>query len=319
MHRYSKTIIITGGAGFIGSNYLNMMVLKYPEYHFINVDALTYAANLKNINVSDAPNYTFTQADIRDKRALKGIFLRELPTHIINFAAESHVDNSIAGPEIFIETNVVGTHNLLSLAKEFDIKRFHQVSTDEVYGSLAPDAAPSTETDHILPNSPYSASKAAADLVVRSYNKTFGLDTTTTRASNNYGPNQFPEKLIPLFISKLLSGDKVPLYGEGLNVRDWIHVDDHVRGIDAAFHKGGSGEIYNLGGGNEITNVEITKTLIALAGRDESAIEHVTDRLGHDQRYALDSSKAKRELAWEPEKNFKTALEETFAYYKDHK
>ncbi len=310
-----KIILITGGAGFIGSNYLNMMVPKYPEYHFVNLDALTYAANQANISVSAAPNYSFEQADIRDKSTLEIIFKKHQPTHVINFAAESHVDNSIAGPGIFIETNILGTHNLLLLAKEYNIVRFQQISTDEVYGSLSHDASPSTEADMHLPNSPYSASKASADLLVRSYHETFGLDTVITRASNNYGPNQFPEKLIPLFISKLLSGNKVPLYGDGLNVRDWIHVDDHVHGIDAVFHKGKAGEIYNLGGGNEIKNVEITKTLIALAGQSEDAIEHVTDRLGHDQRYALDSGKAKRELGWEPERNFTEGIKETFEFY----
>jgi len=313
--KYDKTILVTGGAGFIGSNYLNMMVPKYPNYRFINCDALTYAGNLENISVSLLPNYIFVKVDIRDAEALKHLFGEFRPTHIIHFAAESHVDNSIAGPRVFIETNVLGTTNLLELARTTSVKRFHHISTDEVYGSLASDAKPSTEDDLILPNSPYSASKAAADLVVRSYHKTFSLDTVTTRASNNYGPNQHTEKLIPRFIINLLAGEKVPLYGNGKNVRDWIHVSDHVLGIDVVFHGGRAGEIYNLGGGNEIENIEITKKLIALAGKGDEVIEYVTDRLGHDIRYALDSSKTARELGWKPQKDFAEGLEETFKSY----
>lgn len=313
---YEKIILVTGGAGFIGSNYLNTFVPSYPNYQFINVDALTYAANLKNILVSDAKNYAFVKADIRDKDALRDVFKKFSPTHIINFAAESHVDNSISGPLIFIETNIVGTENLLECARTCNVVRFHQISTDEVYGSLALDAAPTTEEASLLPNSPYSASKASADLLVRSYNKTFGLDTMITRASNNYGPNQHLEKLIPRFITNLLAGKKVPVYGEGKNVRDWIHVSDHVHGINAAFHKGKSGEIYNLGGGQELTNLSITKELLKLLGKDERAIEHVQDRLGHDFRYALDSSKAARELDWTPKKDFSNGLKETVEFYK---
>jgi dTDP-glucose 4,6-dehydratase len=313
---YSKVILVTGGAGFIGSNYLNTFVPAYPSYRFINVDALTYAADLRNITISKAENYTFIQADIRDHEALLRIFNEFSPTHIINFAAESHVDNSILGPRIFIETNIVGTENLLECARTHNIVRFHQISTDEVYGSLSPDAEPTTEDAPLLPNSPYSASKAAADLLVRSYHKTFGLDTVITRASNNYGPNQHPEKLIPRFITNLLANKKVPVYGEGMNIRDWIHVSDHVRGIDTAFHKGQSGEIYNLGGGQELTNLNITKEILQLLGKDEYMIEHVTDRLGHDFRYALDSSKASRELGWTSKKDFPTGLKETVEFYK---
>jgi dTDP-glucose 4,6-dehydratase len=316
---YSKTILITGGAGFIGSNYLNTFVPAYPNYRFINIDSLTYAADLKNITVSKAENYTFTQADIRNYEILIAIFKEFSPTHVINFAAESHVDNSILGPRIFIETNIVGTENLLECARTQNVARFHQISTDEVYGSLTPDEKPTTENASLLPNSPYSASKAAADLLVRSYHKTFGLDTVTTRASNNYGPNQHPEKLIPRFITNLLDSKKVPVYGEGKNVRDWIHVSDHVHGIDAAFHKGTSGEIYNLGGGQELTNLAITKEILHLVGKDEDMIERVADRLGHDFRYALDSSKATRELGWTPKKDFATGLKETVEYYKQLK
>lgn len=314
---YEKIILVTGGAGFIGSNYLNFAVPKYPNYQFVNLDSLTYAANLDNITVAGLPNYAFVKADIRDANKVAEIFEQYKPTHVIHFAAESHVDNSITGPSVFVETNVLGTQNLLDCARKNAVRRFHLISTDEVYGSLDADAKASTEVDALLPNSPYSASKAAADLLVRSYHKTFGLDAVTTRASNNYGPNQHNEKLIPRFITNLLSEKKVPLYGNGENVRDWIHVSDHVSGIDRVFHDGKSGEIYNLGGGNEIMNIDITKKLIALAGRtDADAIEYVTDRLGHDVRYALDSSKATRELGWKPLKNFEQGLRETFAHYK---
>lgn len=313
---YDKTILVTGGAGFIGSNYLNTFVPAYPNYRFINIDALTYAANLKNISVSGAENYAFAQTDIRDHEALLRIFGEFSPTHIINFAAESHVDNSILGPRIFIETNIVGTENLLECARTQNILRFHQISTDEVYGSLTPDAEPTTESAPLLPNSPYSASKASADLLVRSYHQTFGLNTIITRASNNYGPNQHHEKLIPRFIINLLENKKVPVYGEGLNIRDWIYAGDHVRGIDAAFHKGESGEIYNLGGGQELTNLDITKEILGLLGKGEEMIEHVTDRLGHDFRYSLDSTKAMKELGWTPKKDFSIGLKETVEYYR---
>lgn len=317
--RYDKTILVTGGAGFIGSNYLNTFVPAYPNYRFINVDALTYAADRENISVSEAANYTFTQADMRDYEALLRICSEFSPTHIINFAAESHVDNSILGPRIFIETNIVGTENLLECARTQNIIRFHQISTDEVYGSLSPDAKPTSEDAPLLPNSPYSASKASADLLVRAYHKTFGLDAVITRASNNYGPNQHHEKLIPRFITNLFENKKVPVYGAGKNIRDWIHVSDHVRGIDAAFHKGKSGEIYNLGGRQELTNLAITNELLQLLGKNEDMIEHVTDRLGHDFRYALDSSKAAQDLGWTPEKDFSTGLKETVAHYKQLK
>lgn len=317
--KYDKVILVTGGAGFIGANYLNAIVPLYPNYRFINIDVLTYAADLKNISVANSANYAFAQADIRNMPALEAIWKEYSPTDIIHFAAESHVDNSITGPSIFIETNVLGTQNLLELSRAQGVKRFHHISTDEVYGSLAHNDKSSTEDSPILPNSPYSASKAAAELVVRSYNKTFGLNTVVTRASNNYGPNQHKEKLIPLFVTNLLAGKKVPVYGTGKNVRDWLYVGDHVLGIDAAFHKGKSGEIYNLGGGVELENIYITKLLIELCERDDSAIEHVTDRLGHDLRYSLDSGKAQRELGWTPKKDFEDGLKETVAYYRSHR
>jgi len=315
MH-YTKSILVTGGAGFIGSNYLNTIVPRYPNYRFINIDALTYAADLKNVTISDAPNYVFIQADIRDTAQLETTWKEYSPTDVIHFAAESHVDNSITGPRIFVETNVLGTHNLLEMVRIHGTKRFHHISTDEVYGSLTFDAAPTDENSPLLPNSPYSASKAGADLLVRAYNKTFGLDTVTTRASNNYGPHQHPEKMIPLFIKNLLSGKRVPLYGTGKNVRDWMYVGDHVEGIDVVFHKGRSGEVYNLGGGNEFENIDITKKLLILTGRDESAIEYVTDRLGHDLRYGLDCSKMERELRWKPKKSLEEGLRETVGFYR---
>lgn len=312
---YDKTIIVTGGAGFIGSHYLNTMVLRYPQYRFINVDALTYAANPKNIKIADRPNYVFIQADIRDREIMSQLFKEFTPTHVIHFAAESHVDNSIERPQAFIETNIVGTQILLDLARTHGVQRYHQVSTDEVYGSLTIDAPALTEEAPLLPNSPYSASKASGDLLVRSYHRTFGLDTVTTRASNNYGPHQHTEKLIPRFITALLQGKKVPLYGAGLNVRDWIYVGDHVEGIDAVFHKGRSGEIYNLGGNNEMNNVEITRVLLGMSGLGEEMIERVADRLGHDFRYAINSEKAKKEFGWEPRMDFKEGMQATWDYY----
>lgn len=317
--KWDKIIIVTGGAGFIGSNFLNTVVSRYPNELFINVDSLTYAADVGNLSVADAPNYRFAQVDIRDTHALKSLFDQYAPTHVINFAAESHVDNSITGPTVFIETNVVGTHNLLDLSHKRGVKRFHQISTDEVYGSLSPDDVPTDEEAALRPNSPYSASKTSADLIVRSYHKTYALDTVITRASNNYGPNQHLEKLIPLFITRLLQDKKVPLYGSGRNVRDWIYVDDHVEGIDKVFREGKSGEIYNLGGGMELENIEIVHMLLVFAGKDESMIEYVKDRPGHDIRYALDSNKATKALGWSPKITLEEGLARTFAFYKSHK
>lgn len=312
---YEKIILVTGGAGFIGSHYLNTMVLRYPHYQFINVDLLTYAANPRNIHVADAPNYIFVQADIRDRGVMSKLFQEHAPTHVLHFAAESHVDNSIERPQAFIETNIVGTQILLDLARVHGTRRFHQVSTDEVYGSIEEGVSPVSEGAPLLPNSPYSASKAAGDLLVRAYHRTYGLDTVTTRASNNYGPNQHTEKLIPRFVTTLLAGKKVPLYGNGFNVRDWIYVGDHVEGINAAFHEGKAGEVYNLGGDNEMSNVEITNILLGMGGFGEEMIEHVADRLGHDFRYSIDSSKAKKELGWQPRMDFAKGLRETWEYY----
>lgn len=312
---YEKTIFVTGGAGFIGSHYLNTMVPRYPRYQFINIDLLTYAANPANIHIIDALNYQFVQADICNRETMAKLFREYSPTHVLHFAAESHVDNSIERPQAFIETNIVGTQILLDLARVHGVQRFHQVSTDEVYGSIAEGVSPVSEDAPLLPNSPYSASKASGDLLVRAYHKTFGLDTVLTRASNNYGPHQHTEKLIPRFITALLTGKNVPLYGDGRNVRDWIFVGDHVEGIDRAFHAGKAGEVYNLGGNNEMSNVEITNILLHMGGFGEDRIERVADRLGHDFRYSIDSGKAKRELDWTPRMDFAEGLRMTWEYY----
>lgn len=315
--KYKKKILITGGAGFIGSNYLNKYVIKYPEYFFVNIDSLTYAGNLDNIKVSGFPNYYFEKADVRNLSILEDIFKKYSPTDIIHFAAESHVDFSIENPSIFIETNVNGTNNLLMLSKKYGIKRFHQVSTDEVYGSLELKDRAFTRNSLLKPNSPYSASKASADLLVRAYNKTFGLNTVITRCSNNYGPNQDETKLIPKFIVNLLSGEKVPLYSKGENVRDWIFVEDHIDAIDLAFHKGKNGEIYNIGGDCELTNMEITKKLLVLTGRDKSFIQSVTDRPGHDFRYAIDNTEINKELGWKPMIDFDEGIKKTVEFYRN--
>ena len=312
---YDKTIIVTGGAGFIGSHYLNMLVPRYPNYLFVNVDLLTYAANPENINVSNASNYRFAHVDIRDRQAMGALFKEYAPTHIIHFAAESHADNSIESPQAFIETNIVGTQILLDLARTYNLQRFHQISTDEVYGSLTEDALPVREDAALLPNSPYSASKTAGDLLVRAYHQTYGLDTVITRASNNYGPHQHTEKLIPRFITTLLKNEKVPLYGNGLNVRDWMYVGDHVEGIDAVFHKGRAGEIYNLGGGHELRNVDIARTLFSMQGVGDEMIRYVADRPGHDFRYSIDSSKAEKELGWRPKMDFTEGMKKTWEWY----
>lgn len=316
MESYTKTILVTGGAGFIGSAFLNYAVPKYPQYRFINLDALTYAGNLENISVSNAQNYAFAKCDIRDEKSLADVFETYKPTDVIHFAAESHVDNSITGPKIFIETNVLGTGNLLELSRTVGIQRFHHISTDEVYGSLSKDDMPKTEDTFLLPNSPYSASKASSDLLVRAYNRTYGMDTIITRASNNYGPRQYAEKVIPLFIKNLLAGKKVPLYADGLNIREWLYVEDTAQGIDAAFHKGQAGEIYNLGGGTSLTNLEVTGKILSLFGLPESSIEYVTDRPGHDFRYAMDSTKARKELGWEAKVTFDEGIQKTLDYYR---
>lgn len=305
-----KTIFVTGGAGFIGSNYLNKFVLAYPDIHFVNIDALTYAGKLSNIKVTDSSNYSFEEIDITNIQTTEEIFKKYKPEGVIHFAAESHVDKSIENPDVFIHTNVLGTNNLLHLSVKYNVKRFHQISTDEVYGSLEIEDAPFMEIDILAPNNPYSVSKASADLLVRSYNKTFGLDTVITRCSNNYGPNQDDTKLIPLFIKNLQAGDKVPLYGDGSNIRDWLYVEDHVDAIDVVFNKGANGEIYNVGGDNELTNIALVKKLLELTSKEEDAIEYVADRLGHDFRYAIDASKIKDDLGWKPRISFDVGIRE---------
>lgn len=307
-------LLVTGGAGFIGSNFILYMINKYPNYEIINMDNLTYAGCLENLrSLSGNPNYTFFKGDIADATAVAEVFKQKIDV-VVNFAAESHVDRSILDPGIFVRTNVIGTQNLLEESKKHPIKKYVQVSTDEVYGSLGPTGL-FTEDTPLAPNSPYSASKAGADLLVRAYNETFGLPVNITRCSNNYGPYQFPEKLIPLMIINALNDKKLPVYGDGLNVRDWLHVKDHCRAIDLVIHKGLSGEVYNIGGNNEYTNINIVKLILGLLGKSESLIEYVEDRLGHDRRYAIDATKITGELNWQPQYDFKTGIQETVRWY----
>ncbi len=306
-------LLVTGGAGFIGSCFIRYMINKHPDYKIINLDALTYAGNIENLDdVKDNKNYTFIHGNICDKKLVRDI-TAEVDC-VINFAAESHVDRSITGPEIFIQTNVQGTLNLLQCAKETGIERYLQVSTDEVYGTLGKTGY-FYETTPLAPNSPYSASKASADLLVRAYYETYKLPVLTTRCSNNYGPYQYPEKLIPFFISKLLIGEKVPVYGDGMNVRDWLYVYDHCCAIDTVLHKGKIGEVYNIGGHNEKTNIEITKLILNAMGKDESSIEFVKDRLGHDRRYAISNDKITSELGWSPSLTFEEGIKLTIDWY----
>lgn len=306
-------ILVTGGAGFIGSCFVRYMLKKHPEYKIINLDALTYCGNIENLkDVENNPNYTFVHGNICDKK-----LVRELIDDcdcVVNFAAESHVDNSIKTPEIFVETNVQGTLNLLQASKELGVDRFLQVSTDEVYGSLGKTGY-FYETTPLAPNSPYSASKASGDMLVRAYYETYKLPVLNTRCSNNYGPYQYPEKLIPFFISKLLKGEQVPVYGDGLNVRDWLYVYDHCEAIDIVLHNGRVGEIYNIGGHNEKTNLEITHLILDAMGKDESSIKYVEDRLGHDRRYAIANDKIMAELGWEPSLTFEEGIKITIDWY----
>ena len=306
-------ILVTGGAGFIGSCFIRHILGKHPDYRVINLDCLTYAGNIKNLDdVKDNANYTFVHGNICDKKLVREI-ISQTDT-VVNFAAESHVDRSINNPEIFVETNVQGTLNLLQTAKENKIQRFLQVSTDEVYGSLG-NTGYFTEKTPLAPNSPYSASKASADLLVRAYYETYKMPVLNTRCSNNYGPYQYPEKLIPFFISRLLNGQKVPVYGDGMNVRDWLYVYDHCEALDIVLHKGKEGEIYNIGGHNEKTNLEITKIILNAMGKDDSSIEYVQDRLGHDRRYAIDNTKISTELGWQPSLTFEEGIKLTIDWY----
>lgn len=306
-------LLVTGGAGFIGSCFIRHILKKYPDYKVINLDALTYAGNLENLKDIDGnPNYQFVYGNICDKNLVRELI--EETDAVINFAAESHVDRSIASPDIFIETNIKGTLNLLEASREIGIKRYLQVSTDEVYGTLGKTGYFS-ETTPIAPNSPYSASKASADMLVRAYGETYNLPILITRCSNNYGPYQYPEKLIPFFILKLLKGKKVPLYGDGLNVRDWLYVYDHCEAIDTVLHKGKVKEVYNIGGHNEKTNLEITKIILKEMGKDENCIEYVSDRLGHDRRYAISNDKITSELGWKPSITFEEGIKLTIQWY----
>lgn len=309
-------ILVTGGAGFIGSCFIKHMLNKHPDYKIWNLDCLTYAGNMKNLeDVEKNPNYTFVKGNICDKNLVAQI-VQEVDC-IVNFAAESHVDRSILKPEVFIETNISGTFNLLENAKKYNIGRYIQISTDEVYGTLG-ESGYFSENTPLAPNSPYSASKAGADMLTRAYFETYKMPVIITRCSNNYGPNQHSEKLIPFFISKLLKNEKVPIYGDGLNVRDWLYVYDHCSAVDLVLHKGKEGEVYNIGAHNEKTNLEITKIILQELNKDESYISYTSDRLGHDRRYAMDSQKIMRELNWKPETDFSEGIKSTIKWYLKH-
>lgn len=309
-----KRLLITGGAGFIGSNFIRHILKAHRDYRVVNLDKLTYCGNLENLkDVEKDANYTFVKGDICDE-GLVAKLVKDAEI-VINFAAESHVDRSIQGPGEFVRTNIVGTYTLLEASRRRGIERFLQISTDEVYGSIADGAF--TEESVLAPNSPYSASKAGADLLARSYFVTFKMPVIITRSSNNFGPYQYPEKVIPLFTTNLMTGKKVPLYADGMNVRDWLYVVDNCEAIDLVLHKGTPGEVYNIGGGSEITNLELTETLLRICGRDKSFIEYVKDRPGHDKRYALDIAKV-RSLGWKPRHDFASALEATVRWYREN-
>lgn len=315
-------ILVTGGAGFIGGNFIHYMLEKHPRDEIVNLDKLTYAGNLKSLSdVEDNPNYRFVKGDIADRDFVFELFEKEKFDKVVNFAAESHVDRSIEDPEIFVRTNVTGTVTLLDACNKYGILRYHQVSTDEVYGDLPLDRPDLffTETTPLHTSSPYSSSKASADLFVLAYHRTYGLPVTVSRCSNNYGPYHFPEKLIPLMISRALSDEPLPVYGKGLNVRDWLHVYDHCAAIDLILSRGTDGEIYNVGGHNERTNLEVVKTILAALGKPESLIRFVPDRKGHDLRYAIDPTKLETELNWKPKYDFDTGIKQTVQWYLDNK
>lgn len=317
-----KRVLVTGGAGFIGANFVKYMVDKYPTYEVFNLDALTYAGNLKTCqDVEEKPNYHFIQGDISDRAFIFDLFEKERFEMVVNFAAESHVDRSVIEPDIFLKTNVIGMQVLMDAARRFGVSRFHQVSTDEVYGDLPLDRPELlfTEQTPLQASSPYSASKASADLLVLAYYRTFGLPVTISRCSNNYGPYQFPEKLIPLMIAKALKGESLPIYGDGQNVRDWLHVEDHCRAIDLILHQGRIGEVYNIGGRNERTNLEVVQTILKLLNQSESSITYIKDRPGHDLRYAIDATKLERELGWVPMYTFETGMLRTVEWYLTHR
>jgi dTDP-glucose 4,6-dehydratase len=314
-----KNILVTGGAGFIGSNFLHYMLKTHPEYSFINFDKLTYAGNLENLkSIETNKNYRFVKGDICDKQKVASTIEEFHIDAVIHFAAESHVDRSIVGAAVFIETNVLGTQTLLEAVKGKGIERFLQVSTDEVYGSLG-EVGKFTEATPLHPNSPYAASKASADLLCMAYQHTFNLPVVITRCSNNYGPYQFPEKLIPLMIANAIYDKPLPVYGKGTNVRDWLHVLDHCEAIDVVLHKGKVGEVYNIGGNNEWKNIDIVKLLLTHLNKPESLITYVTDRLGHDLRYSIDASKIKKDLGWQPRYTFEKGITETIGWYLNNK
>ncbi|MBO5355490.1 MAG: dTDP-glucose 4,6-dehydratase [Clostridia bacterium] len=312
------TIIVTGGAGFIGGNFVHYMLGKYPEDRIVCIDKLTYAGNMSTLaSVMGNPNFKFYKTDICDRAAIYEIFEAEKPDVVINFAAESHVDRSIENPEVFLQTNILGTQVLMDACRKYGIQRYHQVSTDEVYGDLPLDRPDLffTEETPIHTSSPYSSSKAGADLLVLAYHRTFGLPVTISRCSNNYGPYHFPEKLIPLMIANALNDKALPVYGEGLNVRDWLYVEDHCKAIDLIVRKGRVGEVYNVGGHNEKRNIDIVKIILRELGKPESLITYVADRKGHDMRYAIDPTKISRELGWLPETKFEDGIKKTIKWY----
>lgn len=315
-----KKVLVTGGAGFIGGNFVKYMVDKYPDYDIYNLDLLTYAGDLtKHRDIETKENYHFIREDIANHQAIFFLFDKEKFDYVIHFAAESHVDRSITDPSVFVRTNVLGTQVLLDAARKVGVTKFVHVSTDEVYGEL--DFDPTTfftEETPLQPNSPYSASKASSDLLVRAYHETYDLPVNITRCSNNYGPYHFPEKLIPLTISRVLNDQKVPVYGDGKNIRDWLHVIDHCAAIDLVMHKGAMGEVYNVGGHNEKTNLDVVKSIINALNKSEDLIEFVSDRLGHDKRYAIDPTKLEQ-LGWNPTYNFETGIAQTIQWYLDNK
>ena len=315
-------LLVTGGAGFIGANFIFHMLEAHPDYEIVCLDALTYAGNMETLEPAvDNPKFTFVKADVADRDAVYEIFANEKPDVVVNFAAESHVDRSIEDPGVFLRTNIIGTQVLMDACNKFGISRFHQVGTDEVYGDLPLDRPDLffTEETPITASSPYSASKASADLLAMAYHRTYGLPVTISRCSNNYGPYQFPEKLIPLMIANALADKELPVYGTGENVRDWLYVEDHCRAIDMILHDGKVGEVYNIGGHNEKSNIEVVKIILKQLGKPESLIRFVTDRKGHDLRYAIDPAKIHAELGWLPETKFEEGIKKTIDWYLEHK
>lgn len=314
-------IFVTGGAGFIGGNFIHYMINKYSDVRIVCLDCLTYAGNLSTlINVENNPNFRFAKVDITDRNSVFSLFEDERPSIVVNFAAESHVDRSIENPDVFLKTNILGTQVLLDACRKYGIERFHQISTDEVYGDLPLDRSDLlfTEETPIHTSSPYSASKASADLLVQAYHRTFKVPVTISRCSNNYGPYQFPEKLIPLTIINALADKPLPVYGTGQNVRDWLHVDDHCSAIDLILNNGKVGEVYNIGGHNERSNIEVVKTIVRILGKSEELITFVSDRKGHDLRYAINPAKIQREMGWMPTISFEEGIEKTISWYLDN-